>query len=1249
MRKHKKILVWSLLLIFSYTSIFPAYAWAGDIYKPFRLLVQPFKAKHREEPATCKVPAIEQLANQIDWLEHYIDDYGTIVAKHPDVWGESRLTRHRDDYERIMSDELGKFKSTMNAALRRSDQSFLGMAMALQGATGYQRGLFNGRKPTETPKADATSVLNLVNDPNITRGELFVSPTAEASTFKFKDGTISLEPTIHLNQMSRYIQHLNHLRRINEGDDTADSPGYALNLVRIPVSVLTGKKTRTGYGAEITITAEPYLTDSLLPITFRNMVVNDLVDQLSLPLVKLVEKLPEIDRQFEQYYRDEIAIESATEVMNRRTHSLSEKSLPTSNTPNATTKTSVEALSEADSEKLKNAQDVIDNIINTKATLSPVQSKVFSAVPFTQGLQSYNQVIEETQESIKGNKRVKTSSDVIQKAKESVSNSLTNILDLTLERTIISIMQTAVMNTRARVAPNPLPPTQTTKVFGMNELILMTREIKSLRGHTVATNQNSDCILHKVNFEQSLKQNLQNVICPSSPTNPTSYIHLHDARQFIQAEMNAAYDLLKAFDNGYWTIPFINGLAKDIRANNMEKVKKRRRCFYVKLHERQGHPQGKRIDKANGPIEAFAWAIIVESALLNKRLIRDINEAAGAKGCCCMAAEDMKFYLAEPTPRQRTEVMQSAVLLDWKEQCPQETKETRRKRITSERHVSFVTQEDPPVLLQPNQSATLFTEPIVAGEEICLEMESTLAGQNPCCSQHGFCDPICEFDRATRVFQEYVKCRWPIRVFALDPVSQEQNVADAYARRRELQIAMSLAFASGQINGQSLMRFARRLEWDMATIDLNRTAIAFSHGNDTFGWRFQPRFQTPPVKGNLATLGESIFGGPTRDQDLKERQLEPGMRECTAIVVMPSFVPYATFDVRTNWYKLTNPKCTELSMRETMRLSRAIQAMKNSAASCSQCAHLYRDGEVKRLFRRVNQLDKELPLQSMMVQIPHENTLGGFEMFNRGITDLAPEIIGWYGAAGINPHKSTKLFLVGDGFSVLGNKVIAGGQTVEFKLISRQVMEVTIPAKVQTYCNEKNPGVDIYMATPYGVSRRLVIPIDKNATKPKTTTAPTISWTPKEDITFWFTKAGDPVKQTLLSYYGIPSKKLSLRAENVLLPKTPITVRLDFLNEIKVKGKDKPKEIYLGSVSADFKFDQKGTYYLEGEGLATLIGGKTGLLFLLQKYLAYLDAKGENSLPGKLVIKGEVISVCQPVSIQKNLLVKLTPANTKTK
>jgi len=102
------------------------------------------------------------------------------------------------------------------------------------------------------------------------------------------------------------------------------------------------------------------------------------------------------------------------------------------------------------------------------------------------------------------------------------------------------------------------------------------------------------------------------------------------------------------------------------------------------------------------------------------------------------------------------------------------------------------------------------------------------------------------------------------------------------------------------------------------------------------------------------------------------------MRECVAVVRMPSFVPYVDFDIRSNWFKLTNPKNTALTMKDGVHLSRDITAMRNSQAQCTECAHLYREGEVHRMMKRVNQLDHELPLQSTRAQVPYEHTLGGF-------------------------------------------------------------------------------------------------------------------------------------------------------------------------------------------------------------------------------------------------------------------------------
>lgn len=241
----------------------------------------------RSKPPTGKDHSVEQLAKEIDYLEHHIDTFGTVVAKHPDVWGQARLTKHRQEYERKMQAQIDYFYVALQGAVRRSDQAYLGMALALNSAAG-------GGASATAVSAQAPAADKGLNPPDASS---LLSPPADImrpsgtgkpdiNDFANHNTGISLEPTTVVDQLNRYLNHLQELRRINEGDDTADSPGYSLNLVRIPVSVTPGKLTRKGYGAEITVTAEPYLSDELLPMTFRNLVVNDIVDLLGLGITK---------------------------------------------------------------------------------------------------------------------------------------------------------------------------------------------------------------------------------------------------------------------------------------------------------------------------------------------------------------------------------------------------------------------------------------------------------------------------------------------------------------------------------------------------------------------------------------------------------------------------------------------------------------------------------------------------------------------------------------------------------------------------------------------------------------------------------------------------------------------------------------------------------------------------------------------------------------------------------------------------
>ena len=290
----------------------PTSAKAGDFWKLELPVTAPAKAAHRVKPETYVDPPIEQLANQIDWLEHYIDEFGTIVPKAPDVWGQSRLTAHREEYETVMKAELNNFAVLYQGSLARNDMAYLGFALALQGAAAkppaqprtISRALTGGLARTSTgPTVNVNESMTSPAPPSAGGGPAaatlppfaFGNPTgsanftppfglnsqAQMTALGFGSAGLSIEPTLRLDELSRYLEHLHALRRINEGSDTNDSPGYALDLVRVPISVLPGKKTRKGYGAEITITATPYLTPELLPGTFRDLVTNDLIDQLA--------------------------------------------------------------------------------------------------------------------------------------------------------------------------------------------------------------------------------------------------------------------------------------------------------------------------------------------------------------------------------------------------------------------------------------------------------------------------------------------------------------------------------------------------------------------------------------------------------------------------------------------------------------------------------------------------------------------------------------------------------------------------------------------------------------------------------------------------------------------------------------------------------------------------------------------------------------------------------------------------------
>ena len=144
---------------------------------------------------------------------------------------------------------------------------------------------------------------------------------------------------------------------------------------------------------------------------------------------------------------------------------------------------------------------------------------------------------------------------------------------------------------------------------------------------------------------------------------------------------------------------------------------------------------------------------------------------------------------------------------------------------------------------------------------------------------------------ARNAFATYVRTRWPMIIFALDPFVDQQNIADAMSLRRYLQLALAFSFATGKINFSQLNQYNRKIEQDAETIVLNRTVTSFSHGGETFGWRFYPRYQNVPSEAtNLNVIGNMLLrGGPGRNYQINNSKLEAGQRELTAVIIMPSF------------------------------------------------------------------------------------------------------------------------------------------------------------------------------------------------------------------------------------------------------------------------------------------------------------------------------------------------------------------------
>lgn len=964
------------------------------------------------EPHVLHKPTVYSAARDLDHLEELIDWRGSVTAGVPGVWGQARLQQYREDFESQMYKDIDKFSETLQGSLARSDQALavsttaLGLAISAKApTTTLPKGNYYTLDPTKnnavvekeqknnlqqvitpptptpygfTVTTDATGkqTLTPLTDPSL----FFTAPQSGfgADRFKAAFGTgstkedkirISLEPERVLEQKKRYLDLLANIRRTNEGDDTADAPGYSLQLFRIPVSVLPGKRTDVGFGAEITMSLAPVLGDDLLPTTFRNLVINDLVTQLGFPITQALN--PGNNDAFKELVTPQakFVIDTTTRLSDYLVrHKRVEARAVVANLDDRSFDLLSRSVAPADEAVLKALRGT-----NWK-TDPAVTHDILSASRFGIAL---NKLIEASKQVDVG----PTARGVASLVASSLINpfgsatALTTIPKPTVPKAPETLMVAGREVNSSEAARKGLSVALSLPVVSFapgteNRTALPVSQLVDVYGTSYTF---EIALAARQAFQTEVKRN--------------NYAHLPDVQAFLKEELNAAYDLLaNPLNAALWNYCQPD-LVHLIRTQAYDQLDDKRRAFREAVEglAAAGPDKKNRTDAVQlARSAAFAWAILIDAALLNDKLCREMKAQALRGGCVAPAQEWVPMYM--PHPRH--------------EEC--------------------------------------------------------------------------------RAFADYVKARWPIQVFALDPMIQEQNLADRLATRRELQLALSMSFVSGQMNFNQFNRFARRLEAEYETIDVNRTSVGFNHGPNTFGWRFYPRFQTPDTPSNVELIGRDLLlGGPNKNQLLRERRLEPGPRECVALVVMPSFVSGVQIDSTSNFFPITNPKHKVFEHTDSVRLGRTVKALTTVGLSD---AHCYRDGDAERLVARARQLEARLPMQTNTFPVPTESSLGGFELFHTGTRSLAPELYGFYGAPGVDARKSTTLFLVGDHFSPLRTKVLVGNKVpAKVTLLSRQVLQVELSPDLVSYGEPDPLKVSVHVATPYGVSRDLQVPVVDSA------------------------------------------------------------------------------------------------------------------------------------------------------------------------
>ena len=251
------------------------------------------RALERSPNVPIGLPEAEHM---IDDLDRIMTAFGTISIKTPDVWGQDRLAKFRSEYEAQMAGWLKQgFKSDINASVRHTESEATRVMVGANVVEPLPSIASSNATSSTATNPSAPTVAGTGSLESMLRSQAVLNPGPTLSAGTPDKTPVGLEPTVVLDEHSSYLNHLNQLRRINAGDDLTDRPGYGLYLIRIPVTLSPGPRSRRGKGAIITVSAKSVMTRHTLRSALRNAVINETVANLTQAIMNHSGKTAEQD------------------------------------------------------------------------------------------------------------------------------------------------------------------------------------------------------------------------------------------------------------------------------------------------------------------------------------------------------------------------------------------------------------------------------------------------------------------------------------------------------------------------------------------------------------------------------------------------------------------------------------------------------------------------------------------------------------------------------------------------------------------------------------------------------------------------------------------------------------------------------------------------------------------------------------------------------------------------------------------